>query len=227
MSDPARDPETIAPDDPEIRLLRQYRRARERGDDAGALELWERLVLRHYDLMRTKIARLATQGDFRWIGRAEIDDVAQEAYVRATTMALRFERDTIGQLRAALIQTALHTARDHQRRLDVRNRSIAGSLDETRGYNDGGEFNPWDAEAAGDADWTSEHALGRIGARRIVAAIARIPSEKQRAVIKLTWSGHDSKTIAAQLDTTVANVDQLRHRGLAKLKELLDDDGHD
>ena len=81
-------------------------------------------------------------------------------------MALRFEQDTIGQLRAALIQTALHTARDYQRRLHVRKRDVAGSLDETRSYEDGGEYNPWEAEVATGGDWTSEQALGRIGAQR-------------------------------------------------------------
>ena len=89
-------------------------------------------MLRHYDLMRTKIARLATRGDFKWIAADEVDDVAQEAYTRANTMALRFEQDTVGQLRAALIKTAQHTALDYQRRLDVRKRDVAGSLDETR-----------------------------------------------------------------------------------------------
>jgi DNA-directed RNA polymerase specialized sigma24 family protein len=121
----------------------------------------------------------------------------------------------------------VHTARDYHRRLDVRNRDVAGSLDETRAHHDGGEYNPWDSEAAGEADRTSEQALGRIAARDVVGAIKAIPSDNQRAVINLTWAGHDSKTIAARLDTTVANVDQLRHRGLAKLKELLDDDGYD
>jgi RNA polymerase sigma factor (sigma-70 family) len=225
MSEPARDTDSIAPDDPETRLLHRYRRARVRGDDEGAIEAWDELVLRHYDLMRTKIARLASRGDFRWIGHAEIDDVAQEAYLRAAGMALRFEGENVGQLRAALITTAEHTARDQQRRLDVRNRRVAGSLDEARAHDDGGEYHPWDAKAAGTADWTSEHALGRIGGRRIVDAIGRLRSDNQRAVINLTWSGHDSKTIAARLQMTVANVDQLRHRGLAKLKELLDDDG--
>jgi RNA polymerase sigma factor (sigma-70 family) len=227
MSEPSHDSEPIAPDDPEIRLLRQYRVARDRGDERQSRELWDELVLRHYDLMRTKIARLSVRRDFRWIGAAEVDDVAQESYFRAQTMALRFERDTVGQLRAALIQTAVNTARDYQRRLEVRNRDVAGSLDETRAYDDGGEYNPWDAEAAGDSDRTSEQALGRIAAQDIVGAIKAMPSENQRAVINLTWAGHDSKTIAARLDTTVANVDQLRHRGLAKLKELLDDDRHD
>jgi RNA polymerase sigma factor (sigma-70 family) len=227
MSNAADDPQPIAPDDPESQLLRDYRRARERRDDRAAVDLWEQLVLRHYDLMRTKIAWLSTRGDFRWLGRDEVDDVAQEAYFRAMTMALRFARDSIGQLRAALIQTATHTARDYQRRLDVRNRNVAGSLDETRGYDDGGEYNPWDAETAGAADWTGEQALGRIGAQRVIDAIEKIPNENQRSVIKLTWAGFSSKEIAARLDISVENVDQLRRRGLIKLKELLDDDGQD
>ena len=136
MNESGPDSEPITPedhnDDPESRLLRRYRLERRRGDDEAAIELWEQLVLRHYDLMRTKIARLATRGDFKWITTDEVDDVAQEAYARANTMALRFEQDTIGQLRAALIKTALHTALDYQRRLDVRKRDVAGSLDDTR-----------------------------------------------------------------------------------------------
>jgi RNA polymerase sigma factor (sigma-70 family) len=225
MSGLRRDSQPIAPEYPDIPLLGQYRRARARGEESAASDLWEQLVLLHYDLMRTKIARLVMRRDFRWIGRDEVDDVAQEAYFRASAMALRFEGTTVGQLRAALIQTAAHTAQDYQRRRHVRNRDVAGSLDETRTYDDGSEYNRWDAEAAGNADWTSEQALGRIGAQRIVDAITSIPNEKQRAVIALTWAGNDSKTIAVQLDTTVNNVDQLRRRGLAKLKELLDDDG--
>ena len=231
MSEPRPDSEPITPqdqdDDPESRLLRRYRVERGSGDDKAALELWEQLVLRHYDLMRTKIARLATRSDFKWIAADEVDDVAQEAYTRANTMALRFEQDTIGQLRAALIQTAVNTARDYQRRLHVRKRDVAGSLDDTRSFDDGGEYNPWEAQAAGSGDWTSEQALGQIGAQRILAAIERIPNANQRAVIGRTLAGYDSKAIAAELGLTVNNVDQLRRRGLAKLRELLNDDGND
>ena len=231
MSESGSDSEPITPgdhnDDPESRLLRRYRLERRRGNNEAAVELWDQLVLHHYDLMRTKIARLATRGDFKWITINEVDDVAQEAYTRANTMALRFEQDTIGQLRAALIQTALHTARDYQRRLHVRKRDIAGSLDETRSGEDGGEYNPWEAEVATGGDWTSEQALGRIGAQEIFAAIEKIPNANQRAVIGMTWAGYDSKAIAAELGLTVNNVDQLRRRGLAKLRELLTDDGND
>ena len=46
-------------------------------------------------------------------------------------------------------------------------------------------------------------------------------------MIGLTLAGYDSKAIAAELGLTVNNVDQLRRRGLAKLKELLTDDGND
>ena len=224
------DTEAITPedrhDDPESRLLRRYRLERRRGDDRAAVELWEELVVRHFDLMRTKIARLATRGDFKWIGADDVDDIAQEAYARANTMALRFEQDTIGQLRAALIQTSLHTARDYERRLHVRRRGVAGSLDETRTFDDGGMYNPWEAETA-TGDRTSEHALGRVGAQRILAAIERIPNANQRAVIGMTMAGYDSKEIAAERGLTVNNVDQLRRRGLAKLRELLNDDGTD
>ena len=187
------DTEAITPedrhDDPESRLLRRYRLERRRGDDRVAVELWEELVLRHFDLMRTKIARPATRGDFTWIAADDVDDIAQEAYARANTMALRFEQDTIGQLRAALIQTSLHTARDYERRLRVRKRGVAGSLDETRAFDDGGMYNPWEAGTA-TGDRTSEHALGRVGAQRILAAIERIPNANQRAVIGMTMAGY-------------------------------------
>ena len=198
MSEPADDPEPIPPDDlsddPESRLLRRYRQARLRGDDQAALELWEQLVLGNFDLMRTKIARLATRHEYRWTSAAEVDDIVQEAYLRAMTMALRFDRDTRGQLRAALIKTAEYTARDYERRLDVRKRDVAGSIDQTREHEDGGEYKPWEAKTA-SGDWTSEQALGRIGAQQILDAIAMIPNENQRAVIGLTWAGYDSKTV--------------------------------
>ena len=109
----------------------------------------------------------------------------------------------------------------------MRKRYIAGSLDETRSGEDGGEYNPWEAEVATGGEWTSEQALGRIGAQEIFAAIERIPNANQRAVIGMTWAGYDSKAIAAELGLTVNNVDQLRRRGLAKLRELLTDDGND
>ena len=54
-----------------------------------------------------------------------------------------------------------------------------------------------------------------------------VVSIRSRSVIKLTWAGFSSKEIAARLDLSVQNVDQLRRRGLIKLKELLDDDGQD
>ena len=139
-------------------------------------------------------------------------------------MALTFDGHAVGQGRAALIKTAFNTARDHQRRQDVRRRDLGGSIDEPHAYDDGTATNPWEAKAAGTEDWTTRLALGELELDRILAATRRIPSEDQRKVLLLTWQGYESKEIAEMIGKGQNNVDKLRERGLTKLKEILTDD---
>src|SRR3954447_21366201 len=95
MSSPHRDPSRIKGDDlendPSARVFRAYQDARRRQDDDEAVALWERFVVMGYPLMRNKVARLVGRSDLKWLGYDDVDDVAQEAFLRAKGMALTFD----------------------------------------------------------------------------------------------------------------------------------------
>jgi RNA polymerase sigma factor (sigma-70 family) len=226
------DPIPIAPpdytsDDPQARRLRDYWRARDRGDNQAAITLWDDVLVYGYDRMRGKIESIVARRKVVYVALEEVDDVAQEAFARARGMALTFEQRSLGQLRAALIKTAQHTTLDYNRARAARQRLDAGSFDERRDYGDGvaDEYNPYEAQVIGwDADATADLVERRADLDRIAAAIHRLPNENMRNVLNLTQLGFDSNTIADQLGLNRDNVDQLRSRGVRKLKELLNDD---
>lgn len=232
MIEVPRDPASIAPsnrasDDLLARKLREYWQARERGDDDLAILLWDDVVVCGYDLMRNKVAVLIATRKVPHLTYSDVDEVAQEAYLRAQGMALTFEQRTPGQAKAALVKTAFNTAMDQVRRQDVHVRRAAGSFDERRDYGEGvaSEYNPYETKIEGwDVDATGELAEHRMDLDRIHRAIERLQNENMRNVLKLTELGFDSNTIADHLGLKRDNVDQLRSRGVRKLKELLDDD---
>jgi DNA-directed RNA polymerase specialized sigma24 family protein len=106
-----------------------------------------------------------------------------------------------------------------------------GSLDEPAKNDQGEGHRRFDdavfrqeLERLDDAD-SGERERERQAAVR--AAISSIENERKRQVLEMTWDGRPAEAIAAELDTSVANVYQLRKRGMDLVKELLDDQGTD
>ena len=107
-----------------------------------------------------------------------------------------------------------------------RERGLAGSIDEPGRSDDGdgelGSFNHALAELAARVE------DGRFGAvldiEAVGRALARLRNEDMRSVIRLSIEGLSSKEIAQEIGKSVANVDQLRSRGMRELKGHLGDE---
>jgi RNA polymerase sigma factor (sigma-70 family) len=215
------------PNEPDHLLLRRYVVARDRGRDAEAARIWERLTENNFDRIT-----LLCKG-FRFPGGTglppdEAGSAASEAYLRVVAMGAAFREREVGQFRAAVVRTVHNTCMDFGRKELRHQRHAAGSLDST--WEPEGDAGPYDAAlAAYDAErrMAADEAL-REEARRQEAeglvrwAIARVRNDGYRAVLELTYVEKlDGAAIAERLEISPDNVYQRRRRGVKELEKIL------
>jgi DNA-directed RNA polymerase specialized sigma24 family protein len=118
--------------------------------------LWEDLAVFNYDRMLGKAGVMVRK--LRHLVAADADEIAQEAYLRALSMALRFEKLTLGQARAAMVKAAYYTVMDWNRARGGELRHEAGSFDDRHDYQGAdSDYSPYDSRIAGwNADVTLE-----------------------------------------------------------------------
>lgn len=190
-----------------------------------AVEAWKLLVAGEYDRIRGYVATFRVPGLDVRIDRHEIDDAAHAAVERCLRGLLAsFHGSSIGELRAAVRTATSYACLDHCRasmREDMRRR---GSLDEPA--KEGEETGRFDAHMAALGARIEE---GRFGATMDIHALAfaldGLANANMRDVLRLTLEGYTSAEIAERLGLAPANVDQLRSRGLRKLRQDDADDG--
>jgi RNA polymerase sigma factor (sigma-70 family) len=209
------------------RQIRAFVVARDRGDAAATADAWQRLVVDHKDRVRTWVVTWRHPGNGQGLPPGEYEDATQQALLRATYKLVRsFRGSTMGELIGALRTCAHHAAADHWRAWVRHERRRAGSLDDQPAGADGdGPAGRFDGELAAMAlagGAAEQQRLDLVSA--LDDAIARIPNEKQRKVIRMDRLGVPDDEIAELLGESVAYVYKLRERGLRKLKEVLDDD---
>ena len=153
------------------------------------------------------------------------EDAAQEAFERAVSMLGNFRGVSLNEFRAALRTCTKNTCMDHCRRVLVRARHQAGSVDEVVVEEEGGDRGRFDADIGRIEE---RRADARSGAREdldmIARAIEAMDNSDMQAVLRRTIEQVASKEIATDLGLTVTNVDQLRRRGIQKLKEAMQDE---
>lgn len=191
-----------------------------------ACAAWRELASRYSDLV------LGWVESFEFPGHPGVrvpagseDDAAQEAFERAVKMLGTFRGVALKQFEHALRTCTMNTCMDHCRRVLARERHQAGSIDETIVPDDGGERGRFDADI-GRIEERREDA--RESAREDLGVIARaidaMDNPDMQTVLRRTMERASSKEIAAETGLTVSNVDQLRRRGIQRLKEALQDD---
>jgi RNA polymerase sigma factor (sigma-70 family) len=214
------------PSEPDHLLLRRYAAARERGDDAGARELWERLAVNNFDRV-TMLCRAFRFAGGTGLPADEIGSAATEAWLRVIAMGRGFREREIGQYRAAVYRTVHNACLDYGRRELRHQRRSAGSID--AGY-ESGDASPYDAAlAAYDADRRAHarEALEDEASRQEAEGLARwgigqVRNDKHRAVLELTHLDKlDAGAISARLGISLDNVYQRRRRGLTELERIL------
>ena len=208
-------------------LVRLFARARDGREPARVgRAAWEALVIRHYDRVRGIVE------SFRFPGQAGVriaphdyDDATQEAFLRVLN-GLKLRGDSYGEFLQALRGTTYNSCMDFCRRTLARERRERGSFDETVAGSEGDERGRFDP-VLGDLGKRRHEAetSGREDLRELMDALPAVPNADMRAVIVMTMDRVGEDEIARRLNTSRANVYQLRSRGIRRLKEVIDERG--
>jgi RNA polymerase sigma-70 factor (ECF subfamily) len=153
--------------------------------------------------------------------RAKVDasDVVQQTLLEAHRDRDQFRGRTAGEmaawLRQILASNLVNVLRDLRReRRDVaREGPLQAALDESASH-----LESWLA----DGQSSPSQRAGRLErAVRVANALAVLPENQREAVVLRHWHGCSLKEIAERLGCSTAAVTGLLHRGLHKLRELL------
>jgi RNA polymerase sigma factor (sigma-70 family) len=185
--------------------------------------VWAELVARDIDRVRGIVAAFRHPASGTRVERDDIDQVAQDAYIRLLGMS--FRGTSVGEYRSALWRCVTFQCMDHCRRAMEEDMRRAGSLDEEVPTTEGDGRPKFEKEIAKmQAEWISEQQqLDLLQERReaLDEAIAKIEDERKRRVLEMTRDGCSTEDIAKELGVSEANVYQLRRRGLKLLQEIL------
>ena len=199
-------------------MLQRFLEARAAEDDQAAGRCWSELVERNYDRVEGMVALWGRGGR---LSADEREEALQRALVKLwKRMAVTFEGSTMGEWVNATRQLVEYACLDVQREA-ARRSARERSLDEPRRGDEGEQAGAHDtllarlaadelrragerAEALGFTDW----------------ALPRVTNARRRAVLERTLDGVPAEAIAAELDVTMANLYQLRSRGLRDLADL-------
>jgi RNA polymerase sigma-70 factor, ECF subfamily len=130
----------------------------------------------------------------------------------------RTTQEMAAWLRQILARNLAHAARDfaRQKRNAALEVSIAATLDQSSA-----RLEAWLAD---DQSSPSQRAERNDQLLRVAEALEKLPDEQRQAVELRYWQGWTLAQIAAHQKRTVASVAGLVHRGLAKIRELMESD---
>jgi RNA polymerase sigma factor (sigma-70 family) len=198
-------------------LLRRIRAARAAGEPWNARTETDALIARSLPRVRNVVGafRLPEHPDAT-VRAPDRDDVVQDALRRAFKMLAGFRGTSEGEWYAAVVTCARFTCRDHLRAELAAERHLAGRIED-----EVGEDRPrFDADFARISERDALDAdSGREAADWLAHALATLPNPNQRRAVELTRDGWSTGEIAAQLQTSVDNVHQLRSRAFAQLRK--------
>lgn len=128
----------------------------------------------------------------------------------------RTPQEMAAWLRQILARNLAHAARDfaRQKRNAALEVSIAATLDHSSA-----RLEAW---LAADQSSPSQRAERNDQLLRVAEALEKLPHEQREAVELRYWQGWTLAQIAAHQKRTVPSVAGLVHRGLAKLRELME-----
>lgn len=179
---------TVASEDDERALL-----VRCRAQDPAA---FRRFVERHQRMVFALLSRMLGHG-------SEVEDLAQETFVRAYRAFPSFDVDGPAKASTWLLTIATRLVLDARKRRTVPRTSLDAADDASSGS-------------------TPEIALGRqeLG-RAIAAAAARLPEDQRAALVLAEHHGLTMAEIAAALGTNEATAKTRLFRAREKMRELL------
>jgi RNA polymerase sigma factor (sigma-70 family) len=216
MARPSTDPAARDASSPE---LRAFVRARRRGDEALMRSTWRDLLASEWSRIRAfAAARRSPALPNGHLTPEEVDELAQAVVVRLIDK-LHFEGESIGELRAFLLQATKYAFLDHLRAHIDEDRRRAGSFDDRGDDETPGVGGRLDAEASALVVDTLDRVVDRAVLDEAFAAM----DEDKREVFLAMAGGEPAAEIAERLGISVANVYQRNRRGLVQLQGLLKD----
>jgi RNA polymerase sigma factor (sigma-70 family) len=192
---------------------------------AKAKTAWVELVARDIERIRGIVAafRHPAHPQVR-VARDDIDQVAQDAFLRALGMVFRGTSDP--EYRKAMFTCVRFECLDHCRRQMVEDKRRAGSLDDEVTTDEGDTRPRYDKDVAKleQERIDDEEALARFEELRdrVDEAIQNVEDERKRKVLEMTRERRPTEEIMEALDTSEANVYQLRRRALELVRDILD-----
>ena len=149
----------------------------------------------------------------RRLGRDEADDRAADVFRIAFEARARFRPEGDGA-RPWLFGIATNVVARHRRREGRRLRALA----KLGGMGDAGHD---------DHERLTERLSAEADARRVAAALRRLPDGDRDALLLVTWEGLDYAQAARALEIPVGTVRSRLNRARTRLRELLDATGEE
>lgn len=203
--------------------LRRFVACRDAGDLEGARKWWGRLLEDNFDRIAGMVA---TWGWDRLISDDEREEAVSRAAVRLwKNMISTFRGTSMGEWVNATRQCVAYACTDVQRAA-ARRRGAEISLDRpvAGGEGEGASGHDLDLGRLAQAEHRREEE--RADARDLVArGLSRMAEPRRRLVVERTRDGVPAQEIAAELGVSMANLYQLRTRGLKDLARLMREDG--
>lgn len=200
--------------------LRRFVACRDRGDATGATIAWRELVEVSYDRVRS-LVEVWSYTHTR-LGEAEREEATQRALITMfERLGHTFEGVSMGQLHNALGRLVGFRCLDV---IDeaVKARERTSGLDATWVDHEGREHGQHPGEAAEAAwRWTRDAEVAEATAI-VQDALARLEDGPKRTVVERTLDGVPAEEIADELGVTMANLYQLRRRGLVALRSIIE-----
>jgi RNA polymerase sigma factor (sigma-70 family) len=194
---------------------------------------WQTLVAHDIERVRRIVEtfRHPENPDVR-VAHGDVDEVVQDAFIRLLKMLGGFRGSTIGEYRSAMWTCVRYVCMDYCREQMAKDKQRAGSLGEEIGGAEGDTRPRYEREIAERERRRieNEEALEREVERlrehrwRLDEVIAQVDDEPKRRVLEMTRKGRSTKQIAKALDTSEANVYQLRTRALKQVARILSGD---
>jgi len=200
----------------------------DRTSAAKAKAAWAELVARDLERVRGIVAvfRHPDNPGVR-VEPDDVEQVAQDAYIRLLGMA--FRGISVGEYRKAMSTCVRYECMDHCRRAMQDDKRRAGSLDEKIETDEGDRRGKFDKPIAKleQERIENEEALAQLEdlRDRVYDAIPRIEDERKRKVLEMTRERCSTEEIMTALDTSEANIYQLRRRALKLVRDILGGDG--
>jgi RNA polymerase sigma factor (sigma-70 family) len=206
-------------------MARRLRGKDDAQSQAALRGVWIEILEHEMWFVTTKVRLAGIERNGRsTVDEQDIGDVVGEVMKRLIRFSSEFKGSEIGQFRKAInqaVQWEVATYGESQARKRENEQAVnpahfdPGSVgpDERPGFN-----------LFGLADLTSTS--DRAEALEQLSVVSEL-DERERSVVVMRATGHTSKEIAAELELSPANVDQIFHRAIKQLRKLVAERGAD